>query len=67
MKHLNARKLVVATALLVSAAAMSPASVALAQEKLTCVAHRTCEGYWTTIYLIIPVYKETCDITLTCS
>jgi|GEM_PF-5926528 len=67
MKRLNARKLFAATALLLSAATISPTALAVAQEPVRCVVTPLCDGYWTTIYLIIPVYVETCQLGWTCS
>lgn len=31
-----------------------------------CWSTTTCTGQWTTIYLIIPVYEETCTTTTKC-
>ena len=64
----TARKSLLFLPLAAMALSFLPGSGLIAQIKDSngCWATVRCSGHWTTVWLIIPVYEETCVTTTTC-
>ena len=58
------RKIVTSAILLGIALPLLASAPALAQQR--CASYTTCTGEWTYVWLIIPVYVETCRDNLVC-